>query len=288
MADPLSPDYVFNFLGDDPTLNIEDDPELDIKEDPEEDLEMDTDDDQEMDVPPVVAPPIGSPPISPPPLSESSSDSDTAAPVTIDRTLWHEMGRLRQDTKRLYGSVRTLTRGMETRRTEIATARTRVDRVLRHMDSFDVDVEQDRARVKEEIQMLRTHLDSAKISATLAAMDKDRIEMDLYNRIMPPRRMNRNAINRLIADRVAAAITEYEANRTNAVGARGAGPAGAEGAGPAGAGAKAVRSSEANKRKWEDHQSGSNNNRKNNRHHQQNKRQEAVRVYDAVPVVGRV
>ncbi|GKE59374.1 hypothetical protein Tco_1498559, partial [Tanacetum coccineum] len=81
------------------------------------------------------------------------------------------------------------------------------------------------------------------------------------------------------------------------VGARGAGPAGAEGAGPAGAGgtgpvrnvtggnitpeirgcsyktflnynphtfngteAKAVRSSEANKRKWEDHQSGSNNN----------------------------
>ncbi|GKA47628.1 hypothetical protein Tco_0740511, partial [Tanacetum coccineum] len=47
--------------------------------------------------------------------------------------------------------------------------------------------------------------------------------------------------------------------------------------------AKAVRSSETNKRKWEDHESGSKNNR-NNDHHQQNKRQENVKSYIAAPV----
>ncbi|GJT68457.1 integrase, catalytic region, zinc finger, CCHC-type containing protein [Tanacetum coccineum] len=52
--------------------------------------------------------------------------------------------------------------------------------------------------------------------------------------------------------------------------------------------AKATRSNEANKRKWEDHQSGSNNNRNNNRHHQQNRRQEAVRAYAIAPVEGKV
>ncbi|GJT25416.1 putative reverse transcriptase domain-containing protein [Tanacetum coccineum] len=44
---------------------------------------------------------------------------------------------------------------------------------------------------------------------------------------MPPRRMNHNAINRLVVDRVAATIAEYEANRANM-----AGPARAGGVGP--------------------------------------------------------
>ncbi|GJX17651.1 hypothetical protein Tco_0218483 [Tanacetum coccineum] len=46
---------------------------------------------------------------------------------------------------------------------------------------------------------------------------------------MPPRRMNHNAINRLVVDRVAATIAEYEANRANT-----AGPARAGGVGPVG------------------------------------------------------
>nr|GEV52157.1 reverse transcriptase domain-containing protein [Tanacetum cinerariifolium] len=50
---------------------------------------------------------------------------------------------------------------------------------------------------------------------------------------------------------------------------------------------KVVRSSDGNKRKWEDHQGGNNNNRKNNHHHQQNQRQEAVRAYAAAPDEGR-
>ncbi|GJY62461.1 hypothetical protein Tco_0463118 [Tanacetum coccineum] len=48
---------------------------------------------------------------------------------------------------------------------------------------------------------------------------------------------------------------------------------------------KAARSGEANKRKWEDHQSGGNNNnyRNNTHHHQQNQRQEAAKAYVAAP-----
>ncbi|GJT17275.1 putative reverse transcriptase domain-containing protein [Tanacetum coccineum] len=51
--------------------------------------------------------------------------------------------------------------------------------------------------------------------------------------------------------------------------------------------ANATRSIEANKRKWEDHQSGSNNNR-NNHHYQQNRRQEAVKAYTIALVEGKV
>ncbi|GKC59712.1 hypothetical protein Tco_1087310 [Tanacetum coccineum] len=72
MAEPLSPDHVFYFLADDPLLDLEDDPEEDHEEDPE------------MDIPPVAAPPVG----SPPPISESSSDSDSAAPINADKTVW--------------------------------------------------------------------------------------------------------------------------------------------------------------------------------------------------------
>nr|GEW11334.1 hypothetical protein [Tanacetum cinerariifolium] len=43
-------------------------------------------------------------------------------------------------------------------------------------------------------------------------------------RIMPPKRMNQNVINRLVVDRVATAIAEYEANRANAAGVAAGGP----------------------------------------------------------------
>ncbi|GJR99674.1 hypothetical protein Tco_0316183 [Tanacetum coccineum] len=85
-------------------------------------------------------------------------------------TLRHEVMRLRWDIDTLHGSVRTLVRSMETCQTEIATTHTGVDRA-----------KQDRASDKEEIQRLRTQLDTAKVTATLAAMDQDRIERELYS-----------------------------------------------------------------------------------------------------------
>ncbi|GJY65791.1 hypothetical protein Tco_0468029 [Tanacetum coccineum] len=228
MADSLSPDNVFNFLVDDPVLDLEDDPELDVEEDPEEEQDMDI----EEDVPPVVASPAGSPPISPPPLLESSSDSDTTAAATTDRTLWvrpagstfeiggpssvtptlphllaQEVGSLRRDVDTLHGSVRTLVRGMETRQTEIFTTCNGVDRICRRIDAFDVDiafveqatarvdddvtalqaraktvearllqVEQEKIRDMEEIERLKTRVESDEISAALASIDRDQIE----------------------------------------------------------------------------------------------------------------
>ncbi|GJR24033.1 hypothetical protein Tco_0972560 [Tanacetum coccineum] len=185
MAEPVSPDHVFDFLGDDPALDIEDD------------LEMDTDKDPEMDIPHVVAPPVG----LLPPLLKASSDFHTTAAAT--------------DTKVLHGSVRTLSRGIETRRTEIATARNGIDRVRRRKDSFDIDisfieqaidraesdvtglqarietaearllqVEQDGDRDRDEIKMLKTHLESDEISATLTGIDRDMIEMELYSMLV--------------------------------------------------------------------------------------------------------
>ncbi|GJS57883.1 hypothetical protein Tco_0652667 [Tanacetum coccineum] len=83
MAEPQSPDHVFDFPADDPVLNLEDDLVLDIVEGPEEDEDMEV----EEDIPHVAASHVGSPPISPPPLSESSSGSGSTAPVSADRTV---------------------------------------------------------------------------------------------------------------------------------------------------------------------------------------------------------
>nr|GEU83684.1 hypothetical protein [Tanacetum cinerariifolium] len=129
MVEPQSLDHVFNFPADDPILDLKDDPVLDFEEDPkeeEEDMEV------EENIPPVAALHAGSPPISPPPLPESSFDSDSAAPVTADRT---------KDTDALQGSVRTLVRGMATHRTKIITGRNGVDSARRRVDTFDVDIE---------------------------------------------------------------------------------------------------------------------------------------------------
>nr|GFB24583.1 hypothetical protein [Tanacetum cinerariifolium] len=54
MVESLSPDHVFDFPTEDPTLDLED-PDMEPKEDPKE------------VIPPVVASPPRSPPISPPP-----------------------------------------------------------------------------------------------------------------------------------------------------------------------------------------------------------------------------
>ncbi|GJV11695.1 hypothetical protein Tco_1353236 [Tanacetum coccineum] len=83
MVEPLSPDHVFDFPADNPTLDAED-PDMEVEEDPEE---MPEEDPEEV-IPPIVASPHGSPPISPPPLLESSSNYEFTAPGTTNGTLW--------------------------------------------------------------------------------------------------------------------------------------------------------------------------------------------------------
>ncbi|GJT59938.1 hypothetical protein Tco_1003471 [Tanacetum coccineum] len=53
MAEPLSPDHVFDFLADDLTLDLED-PDMEVEEDPEEDLKEESEEDPEQVIPHVV------------------------------------------------------------------------------------------------------------------------------------------------------------------------------------------------------------------------------------------
>ncbi|GKB35525.1 hypothetical protein Tco_0880467 [Tanacetum coccineum] len=151
MAELLSPDHVFDFPTNDPAHELED-PYIDVDEDPEED--------PEEVIPSAVASPPGSPPISPPPLLEGPSFVSSAPP----QLLGYEVKGLREDTVTLYGSVRTFTRGMETRWIEIVTTRTRVNRVRRRIDVFDVDitfVEQATARVEDDVIAMQTRSKTA-------------------------------------------------------------------------------------------------------------------------------
>ncbi|GKB00428.1 hypothetical protein Tco_0828421 [Tanacetum coccineum] len=83
MADPLSPDNVFDFPEDDPTLNKEnsdmefeedpeEQPEEDLEEEPKVDPEEEPEEDPEESIPLAVAAPPESP-ITLPPLLESVS-----------------------------------------------------------------------------------------------------------------------------------------------------------------------------------------------------------------------
>ncbi|GKC67527.1 hypothetical protein Tco_1100125 [Tanacetum coccineum] len=182
MAEPLSPDHVFDFPADDPTLDVED-PNMEVEEDPEEE--------PAEAIPPVVGSPLESPPITPPPLSESSSNSELLLLLLLT-------GHSREDIETLYGSVRTLERGMRTYQTENVTTRTGVDRFRRRMDAFDINlafIEQDatrtsddalalqeeRARDREENRRLKRRVDELEVSNTLAAMDQDRIEREFFS-----------------------------------------------------------------------------------------------------------
>nr|GEU56058.1 hypothetical protein [Tanacetum cinerariifolium] len=180
MAEPLSPDHVFCFPRVDPTVDAEEDPK-------EEDIDV------EEDIPHVVAPPVGSPHISPPPLSESSSDSDIADAVTTHGTSWipPTLYRFQQDRDQYHSTFEikgpssiTLTSPhlLEHKATirvedEVLALQARVGTVKARLSQG----EQDRVRDREEIQRLKTQVKSAEITATLAAMDKDRIERELYS-----------------------------------------------------------------------------------------------------------
>nr|GEX60871.1 putative reverse transcriptase domain-containing protein [Tanacetum cinerariifolium] len=258
MAELLSPDYVFDFLTNDLAQDFKD---SDMK--PQEEAEEEPKEEHAEAIPPAIGSPPVSLPITPPPPSESLSDSDSAALVTANGTLWvpplgssfevrgpssvssplpHLFGRkvkrLREDTMTLYGSVRTLERGMRTLQIDIVVTRTRVDRIRRRMDAFDVDLgfverdatrtsdnllalQEDRSRDQEKIRKLERRVDALKVSNTLMAMDRDMMEIEFLACVFGFLR----AIKRIVKNQVAEAIAEYERNKTNPEGAGGSGNA---------------------------------------------------------------
>ncbi|GKD98056.1 hypothetical protein Tco_1381953 [Tanacetum coccineum] len=194
----VDPKIDLNEEEEDPEMDLnekEEDPKMDLDEE-EENPKMDVDDEEEEEPLPASPPPL-SPLKTPPPLAEFSSDSDIP--------------------------------GMGTHKTEIAEAHKEAIRARRR-DRLTL-LEQDQMKNREEILRLKNQVHSANISATLAAMDVDRIEktQDQYgkqirelrhrltsteirlevasvDRIMPPKRMSNAAIERMIADRVDAEI----------------------------------------------------------------------------------
>ncbi|GJY57696.1 hypothetical protein Tco_0457588 [Tanacetum coccineum] len=94
MDAPPSPNHVFNFPEEEFEEDPQEEPEEEFEEDPKEDPEKDPEEDPneeleveaEEDASLAATPPVGSP-ITPPPLSESSSDTEAAAPIVANGAL---------------------------------------------------------------------------------------------------------------------------------------------------------------------------------------------------------
>ncbi|GJZ56340.1 hypothetical protein Tco_0611533 [Tanacetum coccineum] len=167
---------------DDEEEDPKENPKMDLDEE-EEDPEMDIND-KEGEEPLLASPPPLSPLRTPPPVSKSSTNYDitVTTTTTVGRpykgplstyevgepssvasalvfSARYELNQLEHDFGILGSRVQYLTQGMST-----ATG----DRLTL--------LEQDNVKNREEIQKLKNQVQSANISATLAAMDRDRIE----------------------------------------------------------------------------------------------------------------
>ncbi|GJS03420.1 hypothetical protein Tco_0319928 [Tanacetum coccineum] len=191
MAEPLSPDHVFDFLAVDPILDLED-PIMEVKEDPEEEPE----EDPEEVIPLVTTSHPGSSPIIPLPLSEYFVRYNSLPLLLLTGTT--------QGASQ-FGYVKDF----------------EVEVFIKHDATRTSDdvlaLQEGRAKDQEKIRKLERRVDALEVSNTLAAMDQDRMERET----MPPRRLKGRAVERLMANRVAKAIAEYERNKTNPKGARG-------------------------------------------------------------------
>nr|GEW23107.1 hypothetical protein [Tanacetum cinerariifolium] len=138
------------------------------EEEPEEDYEEEIEEGPEEVT--------GFSPLTPlPPLSESLSDFEFTAPATASRVVWMPPSGIRS----------------------------RVDKLRRRMDAFDVDlgfIKRDATRTSDYV---------------LALQEGSNSDQEKTRKTMPPRRLKRRAVERLLKSQVAEAIAEYEQNRVN-------------------------------------------------------------------------
>ncbi|GJS04099.1 hypothetical protein Tco_0320607 [Tanacetum coccineum] len=143
---------------DDEEEDPENNPEMYVDEE-EEDPKMDVDDGEEEEPLPASPPPL-SPLRTPPPVSKSSPDFDI--PVTTTTTV----GRPYKGPLSTYEEMSfVIERDIPKLMNDSTATRDRLTLL-----------EQDNVKNREEIQKLKNQVQSANISATLAAMDMDRIE----------------------------------------------------------------------------------------------------------------
>ncbi|GJY02851.1 hypothetical protein Tco_0361003 [Tanacetum coccineum] len=204
MSVPASPEHEPYEDLDDKEEDSEEDPEMDLDEE-EEDLEIDVDDKEEEE-PLLASPPPLSPLRTPPPVSESSFDSDILLP-------YYTMGSLSKG--HCYYEVGDFSIAYRLSlfcKTEMAKA---YKESIRLMDDSRDRIEKTQDQDVNQIRELRHRLTSAEIRLEVASVD----------RIMPPKRMSNTDIERMIADRVDAAIA---AERTPATAKAAAAAAAAE------------------------------------------------------------
>nr|GEW17097.1 hypothetical protein [Tanacetum cinerariifolium] len=185
MAEPLSPDHVFDFSKDDPTHDLEY-PEEEPKEEPKEESEEEPKVEPEEGPEEVIKVSL----ITPPPLAESLSDYGFIAPIIANKTVWMPpLG----STFEVGGpsSVSSPLPHLLSHETKIAATRAGVNRIRGRMNAFDVDlacIEQDATRtsdgvlaLQEENRSLKRRVYQLEVSNTLAAMDRDKIKKEFFS-----------------------------------------------------------------------------------------------------------
>ncbi|GJZ47938.1 hypothetical protein Tco_0601770 [Tanacetum coccineum] len=175
---------------DDKEEDSEEDPEMDLDEE-EEDLEIDVDDKEEEEPLPASPPPL-SPLRTPPPVSESSFDSDIPITTTtsVGRPFKGPLFTYEVSEPSTIASASVFSARYELNQL-------RQDFGILGSSAMNRDrIEKTQDQDGNQIQELRHHLTSAEIRLEVASVD----------RIMLPKRMCNADIERMIVDRVDAAI----------------------------------------------------------------------------------
>nr|GEX03948.1 hypothetical protein [Tanacetum cinerariifolium] len=184
-----SPNHLFSFLEvefeedpqEEPEEEFEEDPEEDPEENPEEELEAEAED----DVPFPATLPVGSS-ITLPPLSESSSDTEDAAPIVANDAL--EMPPI--------GS--TYERCEKKRKTDMEASSSEIRKVKKHMDEMGHDLgdemqfsnvvehrvtelENKEHEKAEEMDKMKKRLGTLEANYSLVLSDRDEWKKAFFN-----------------------------------------------------------------------------------------------------------
>ncbi|GKB52873.1 putative reverse transcriptase domain-containing protein [Tanacetum coccineum] len=164
----------------------------------------------------------------------------------------HEILRLNDNTEVLFSNVKYLERCEKKRRAEMDANNYEIHKVKRRMDDFDRDLGYEEKT--EEMEKMKKCLETLEKNYASVLCDRDGWKKAFYNlqawvserfgrgamdarpidgvdgsaafgEIMPPRRLKKKSVKRLVEKRVAKAIEEYEKTRANPGNVGGSGPA---------------------------------------------------------------
>nr|GEU47617.1 hypothetical protein [Tanacetum cinerariifolium] len=209
MAHPFLPNHVADLLEDPEKEPQEEEKEFEGEEFDEE-MDMDMDFKEEITEPKKISPYEMMGPPRPPHVetyTHSNAETETAA-ATVG-TITRLPPVIRRFTSKVFirGGSSSTTPTTDNYVEFIPGLDPNLKDEIQYNNKLDQSVVMLKYRVislEEEIEKLREKLKSAEVNDTSLRVDRDRAERDL---IMPPRRMSQATIERLVADKVAKAIT---------------------------------------------------------------------------------